>query len=65
MFGKRTATPGGYAPAPQPAAEPAFAPEQSPAGVQAEAFAFGGPEPVLDAAPAAERPRSEGADRLD
>ena len=67
MFGKRTAQPGGAAPAQRPAPKPAAAAAQPSAGIQTEAFAFGdevaAPEP--QAAPPAAKPSSPAADRLD
>ncbi|MEJ6789655.1 CpaF family protein [Brevundimonas sp. BR2-1] len=74
MFGKRTGQPGNVATAPRPAApapQPAQ-PQQPPAGIQTEAFAFGGDQTVDQVQAAARkadsyaaRPASPAADRLD
>ncbi len=74
MFGKRTGQPGNVATAPRPAAPaPQSAqPQQPPAGIQTEAFAFGGDQTVDQVQAAARkaesyaaRPASPAADRLD
>ena len=72
MFGKRTAQPGGTAPAPSPAPKPAAAAAQPSTGIQTEPFGFGdedaAPVPQAAASSAASyaaKPASPAADRLD